>query len=71
MVIGGYTLPVGNRRYFNSLLVGYQGPGLLFAGKVGTGFSDKVRVRLSLAIRRITRPRTKSRGFASMHLVLA
>ena len=44
--------------------------GLLFAGKVGTGFSDKVRVRLSLAIHRITLPRTKSRGFASMHFVL-
>ena len=35
---------------FDSLLVGYQASeGLLFAGKVGTGYSDKVRVRLSLA----------------------
>src|SRR6516162_4401267 len=25
-VIGGYTLPEGNRKYFGSLLVGYQGP---------------------------------------------
>ena len=28
--------------YFGSLLVGYYGPnGLLFAGRVGTGFSEK------------------------------
>ena len=47
MVIGGYTLPVGNRRYFDSLLVGYQGSeGLLFTGKVGTGFSDKLLASL-------------------------
>jgi bifunctional non-homologous end joining protein LigD len=42
-VIGGYTLPEGSRKYFGSLLVGYQGPdGLLFAGRVGTGFSEKL-----------------------------
>jgi bifunctional non-homologous end joining protein LigD len=46
-VIGGYTLPEGGRKYFGSLLVGYQGPkGLLFAGRVGTGFSDKVLANL-------------------------
>src|SRR5215510_5600166 len=39
-VIGSYTLPEGNRKYFGSLFVGYQGPGgLLFAARVGTGFS--------------------------------
>jgi bifunctional non-homologous end joining protein LigD len=41
-VIGGYTPPQGSRKYFGSLLVGYHGPGgLLFAGRVGTGFSEK------------------------------
>jgi bifunctional non-homologous end joining protein LigD len=46
-VIGGYTLPEGNRKYFGSLLVGYPGPdGLTFAGRVGTGFSDKVLANL-------------------------
>src|SRR6516165_8541776 len=43
-VIGGYTLPEGGRKYFGSLLVGYHGPDglmLMFAGRVGTGFSDK------------------------------
>ena len=40
-VIGGYALPQGSRKYFGALLVGYQGPdGLLFAGSVGTGFSE-------------------------------
>ena len=43
LVIGGYTPPQGSRKYFGALLVGYQGPdGLLFAGSVGTGFSEKV-----------------------------
>ena len=27
LVIGGYTLPEGSRKYFGSLLVGYQSPG--------------------------------------------
>jgi bifunctional non-homologous end joining protein LigD len=41
-VIGGYTPPEGGRKYFGALLVGYYGPaGLLFAGRVGTGFSEK------------------------------
>ena len=41
-VIGGYTPPEGSRKYFGALLVGYYGPdGLLFAGRVGTGFSEK------------------------------
>jgi hypothetical protein len=35
-VIGCYTLPEGSRKYFGSLLVGYQSAsGLLFAGRVG------------------------------------
>jgi bifunctional non-homologous end joining protein LigD len=46
-VIGWYTLPEGSRRYFGSLLVGYNSPdGLVFAGRVGTGFSDKVLTSL-------------------------
>lgn len=42
-VIGGYTLPEGGRKHFGSLLVGYQSPeGLMYAGRVGTGYSDQV-----------------------------
>jgi len=41
-VIGGYTDPSGARQGFGALLVGYHnGAGeLIYAGKVGTGFSD-------------------------------
>src|SRR5208283_3015087 len=42
-VIGGYTEPEGSRKYFGALLVGfYDGKELKFAGRVGTGFSDKL-----------------------------
>jgi ATP-dependent DNA ligase len=40
-VIGGYTLPEHSRIGFGSLLLGYYKKGkLMYAGKVGTGFSD-------------------------------
>jgi bifunctional non-homologous end joining protein LigD len=42
-VIGGYTKPEGSRKYFGALLVGpYDGTKLKFAGRAGTGFSDKL-----------------------------
>jgi bifunctional non-homologous end joining protein LigD len=42
-VIGGYTEPEGSRKYFGALLVGFhEGKKLKFAGRVGTGFSDKL-----------------------------
>ena len=42
-VIGGYTEPEGSRKYFGALLVGfYEGKTLKFAGRVGTGFSEKL-----------------------------
>ena len=41
-VIGGYTPPQGSRKYFGAILVGYyRDKKLLFAGKVGTGFTGK------------------------------
>ena len=41
-VIGGYTPPQGSRKYFGAILVGYyQNKKLVFAGKVGTGFTAK------------------------------
>jgi bifunctional non-homologous end joining protein LigD len=40
VVIGGFTPPAGSRVGLGALLVGvYEGPRLVFAGKVGTGFS--------------------------------
>jgi bifunctional non-homologous end joining protein LigD len=41
LVIGGYTDPKGTRKGFGALLVGfYSGKELVYAGKVGTGFTD-------------------------------
>jgi bifunctional non-homologous end joining protein LigD len=41
-VIGGYTPPQGARKYFGAVLVGYyEKKKLVFAGKVGTGFTAK------------------------------
>jgi hypothetical protein len=42
-VIGDYTKPEGARKHFGALLVGfYEGKKLKFAGRVGTGFSEKL-----------------------------
>jgi len=55
-VIGGYTPPERSRVYFGSLLVGYYGPkGLLFAGRVGTGFSEKALATLYEGMQKIRR----------------
>ena len=57
VVIGGYTPPEGSRKYFGALLVGYQGAdGLLFAGRVGTGFSEKALEHLYDGLQKIKRP---------------
>jgi bifunctional non-homologous end joining protein LigD len=41
-VIGGYTPPQGARKHFGAILVGYYDKNkLVFAGKVGTGFTVK------------------------------
>jgi len=50
-VIGGYTEPEGARKYFGALLVGiYEGKRLKFAGRVGTGFSEKLLRTLFLEL---------------------
>ena len=46
-VIGGFTDPEGSRTGIGALAVGYHAGGrLVFAGKVGTGFTHKVAVDL-------------------------
>jgi len=46
-VIGGFTDPEGARAGLGALLIGYyDGPRLVFAGKVGTGFSHAFVVEL-------------------------
>ncbi|MCQ4083750.1 non-homologous end-joining DNA ligase [Streptomyces sp. RB6PN25] len=42
LVIGGFTEPAGSRTGFGALLVGYyEGPRLIYAGKVGTGYDRR------------------------------
>jgi bifunctional non-homologous end joining protein LigD len=55
-VVGGYTPPEGSRKYFGALLVGYYGTGgLLFAGRVGTGYSEKALAALYDGLEKIPR----------------
>lgn len=43
LVIGGFSRPQRSRKYFGAILVGYfQKEKLIYAGKVGTGFSHSV-----------------------------
>jgi DNA ligase D-like protein (predicted ligase) len=53
-VIGGYTEPKGSRTGLGALLIGYYGGGeLLYAGKVGTGFSQRTLSDLSTRLARL------------------
>ena len=57
LVIGGFTDPEGSRVGIGALLTGYYKNGtLIFAGKVGTGFSHKASVELRDRLERIARP---------------
>jgi bifunctional non-homologous end joining protein LigD len=47
LVIGGFTDPKGSRAGLGALLLGYfEGAGLIFAGKVGTGFTHTSAIEL-------------------------
>jgi bifunctional non-homologous end joining protein LigD len=53
-VIGGYTQPAGERKHMGALLVGVCENGKLkFAGRVGTGFSEKLLQALSVELNKI------------------
>lgn len=55
-VIGGFTKPQGSRKGFGALLIGYPGKGKLrFAGKVGTGYDEKLLTTLSARLKRLER----------------
>jgi len=69
-VIGGYTPPGGARKYFGAILVGYyeakQKKGerrFLFAGKVGTGFTEKT---LSILYKKFQAERRPDCPFADL-----
>lgn len=56
-VVGGYTDPTGSRSDFGALLVGYYDNGnLLYAGKVGTGYSNKTLQELGSRLRKLQTP---------------
>ena len=53
-MIGGYIQPAGERKHMGALLVGVNENGKLkFAGRVGTGFSEKLLKILSLELNKI------------------
>ncbi len=57
LVIGGYTEPAGSRTDFGALLVGYYDDGrLLYAGRVGTGYSVATLHDLGARLRALETP---------------
>ena len=53
-MVGGYTDPAGKRTDFGALLVGYyDGDRLMYAGKVGTGYSAARLVELGARLREL------------------
>ncbi len=63
LVIGGFTSPQGSRKRFGALLVGYYEEGeLRYAGKVGTGFSERVLDDLGARLERLRTDRSPFTG---------
>jgi bifunctional non-homologous end joining protein LigD len=57
LVIGGYTAPRGSREELGALLLGYyDGGGLRYAGKVGTGFTRDTLRDLARRLKPLRRP---------------
>jgi bifunctional non-homologous end joining protein LigD len=58
-VIGGFTKPKGTRTDFGALLLGvYDGKGLRYAGKVGTGFDDEALKNLHRRFQGLIHPKS-------------
>jgi bifunctional non-homologous end joining protein LigD len=56
LVVGGFTDPRGSRRGFGALLVGYyEDSRLVYAGKVGTGYNEKLLGDLRARLDRLER----------------
>ena len=63
LVIAGYTSPRRSRQHFGALLVGYYKDGkLIYAGKVGTGYSEAV---LEMLYKKMHRLEQKKCPFAN------
>jgi len=55
VVIGGFTKNDGSSKVFSSILVGvYEGKKLVYTGKVGTGFSDKLQKEMLEKFNQVT-----------------
>jgi bifunctional non-homologous end joining protein LigD len=55
-VVGGYTDPAGSRGYFGALLLGVHEAGrLVYAGKVGTGFTQQSLKQLAAQMKPLER----------------
>ena len=75
-VIGGWTDPGGSRSHFGALLVGlFAGEKLRYAGKVGTGYTQKILADVSRRLRPsgvcpfAVRPKEKGAHWAKPELV--
>ncbi|HJT33173.1 MAG TPA: DNA ligase D [Pirellulales bacterium] len=64
-VIGGFTEPAGARHGLGALLVGYYAPPkrFVYAGRVGTGFSDRLLGDLRKRLDRLEQPRSPFADF--------
>lgn len=64
-VIGGFTEPEGARHGLGALLVGYyeRPKRFVYAGRVGTGFSDKLLTDLRKRLERLEQPRSPFADF--------
>jgi bifunctional non-homologous end joining protein LigD len=63
LVIGGFTDPEGARQGIGALLVGhYEGGDLIYAGKVGTGFTQKLAIGLRAKLDALARPTSPFAG---------
>jgi bifunctional non-homologous end joining protein LigD len=64
-VIGGFTKPSGGRQHFGALLLGYydRSSKLVYAGRVGTGFSDRTLADLHAEFSKLTQ---KTSPFADL-----
>jgi bifunctional non-homologous end joining protein LigD len=63
LVIGGFTAPRGSRRHFGALLVGHYEDGeLRYAGKVGTGFSERTLADLGARLEALEIPSSPFAG---------
>lgn len=57
LVVGGFSAPKGSRAGFGALLLGYwEDGGLVYAGKVGTGFTEATLSLLSRKLAQLERP---------------